>query len=357
MAYSSTAMPKALLLYTGPSSDNVYVDYPTYTNNDLDQLFLATKEFVICTGNVCYNYDISGNQIITSSLIEAITSADIQYANTLSNVKNDYHSMLNNIQYVCTLAANISNQIDLADKIIDRDSNAVIWFSFPHIPFEACAQHYTTPFTAMVNNIKSQIGTTRWNNNIRGFYWGTEQVNAYYTKFDASSVNYAFNNRHVKLMKDMSDLIHGYGKQFMWIPYLTTDTSTSPAYSIIRTGYVANKTNIFNYVLVQPGYYSHAEKLAQLNLAKTCAQNNKLYNNSGGVTGGTKTSSTKIGVEMEIDSNITGTNWQGYNDRYYEYTLRFNPLKTNIPVCYYAGDKNSTMNSTVKGYITTFYNY
>lgn len=350
-------MPKALLLYTGPKNNAGTVLYPSYSNADLDALLLATKEFILCSGNVCYNYYNNGTPIITNSKIDAIEGTDVQYANTVASIRSDYTTMLANNQYNCSLEQDITYQVTLANQIISRNSNAVIWFSFPHIAFEACAQHYTTPFTTMFTSIKNQIGTTKWNNNVRGFYWGTEQVNSYYTKFDASATSTSFNNRHVQLMKSMSDLVHNNGKQFMWIPYLTTDTSTSPAYSIIRTGYIANKTNIFNYVLLQPGYYFHAEKLAQLNLAKTCAQNNKVYNNSGTVTGGSKTSSTKIGVEMEIDSQIAGANWQGYNDRYYEYTLRFNPLKTSIPVCYYADDRDSTMNTTVKGYITTFYNY
>ena len=85
--------------------------------------------------------------------------------------------------------------------------------------------------------------------------------------------------------------------------------------------------------------------------------NNKFYNNSGGVVGGTKTSSTKIGAEMEIDSKIAGSDWKGYNDRYYEYTLRFKPLRGSTPFAFYAGDRDSLMNNTVLNYVTAFLNY
>lgn len=159
-------------------------------------------------------------------------------------------------------------------------------------------------------------------------------------------------------MADIGNLVHNNNKQFMWIPYNTKDTETSSLYTFIRAGYVANKTNIFDYVTIQPGYYQNSDMSNQLNYVKKSAQDNKFYNNSGGVVGGTKTSSTKIGAEMEIDSKIAGgSNWQGYNDRYYEYTVRFKPLRGSTPFTFYAGDRDSLMNSTVLYYVTDFLNY
>lgn len=193
--------------------------------------------------------------------------------------------------------------------------------------------------------------------NVRGFYWGTEAVTSYYTKFDEGAAGNYYNNRMIQLMADIGNLVHNNNKQFMWIPYNTKDTQTSSLYTFIRAGYVANKTNIFDYVIIQPGYYQNSDMLNQLDYVKKSAQNNKFYNNSGGVVGGTKTSSTKIGAEMEIDSKIAGSDWKGYNDRYYEYTLRFKPLRGSTPFAFYAGDRDSLMNNTVLNYVTAFLNY
>lgn len=361
-AYSSSEMPNALLLYVGTNSNHFWDPYPAFSNNDLDKILDATQEFVIINSNATYNYyqkNGTTTQIVSNSSINAIQSSDIQFPNTLANIKEDYLGLLSSAGSYpsVTLDKSVSAQVELAKQIISREPNATIWFSFPTVTFQACAQHYKEPFTYMFNQIKSQIGTTAWNKNVRGFYWGTEAVTSYYTKFDEGAPGNYYNNRMIQLMADIGNLVHN-NKQFMWIPYNTKDTETSSLYTFIRAGYVANKTNIFDYVTIQPGYYQNSDMSNQLNYVKKSAQDNKFYNNSGGVVGGTKTSSTKIGAEMEIDSKIAGgSNWQGYNDRYYEYTVRFKPLRGSTPFTFYAGDRDSLMNSTVLYYVTDFLNY
>ena len=356
-------MPNALLLYVGTNSNHFWDPYPAFSNNDLDKILDATQEFVIINSNATYNYyqkNGTTTQIVSNSSINAIQSSDIQFPNTLANIKEDYLGLLSSAGSYpsVTLDKSVSAQVELAKQIISREPNATIWFSFPTVTFQACAQHYKEPFTYMFNQIKSQIGTTAWNKNVRGFYWGTEAVTSYYTKFDEGAPGNYYNNRMIQLMADIGNLVHNNNKQFMWIPYNTKDTETSSLYTFIRAGYVANKTNIFDYVTIQPGYYQNSDMSNQLNYVKKSAQDNKFYNNSGGVVGGTKTSSTKIGAEMEIDSKIAGgSNWQGYNDRYYEYTVRFKPLRGSTPFTFYAGDRDSLMNSTVLYYVTDFLNY
>ena len=362
-AYSSSEMPNALLLYVGTNSNHFWDPYPAFSNNDLDKILDATQEFVIINSNATYNYyqkNGTTTQIVSNSSINAIQSSDIQFPNTLANIKEDYLGLLSSAGSYpsVTLDKSVSAQVELAKQIISREPNATIWFSFPTVTFQACAQHYKEPFTYMFNQIKSQIGTTAWNKNVRGFYWGTEAVTSYYTKFDEGAPGNYYNNRMIQLMADIGNLVHNNNKQFMWIPYNTKDTETSSLYTFIRAGYVANKTNIFDYVTIQPGYYQNSDMSNQLNYVKKSAQDNKFYNNSGCVVGGTKTSSTKIGAEMEIDSKIAGgSNWQGYNDRYYEYTVRFKPLRGSTPFTFYAGDRDSLMNSTVLYYVTDFLNY
>ncbi len=362
--YSMTAMPKTILLYTGMFGSG---NYATYTTSDIDKLLQATNEFTLCNGGTVYNYYNNGNvstPIITSNVINNIQANDVQFANKLANIKADYQELLSKWNDPNrTLEKAADAQIELAKNIVSRNSNAVIWFSFPHAPASACAQHYKVPFTQFFTRLKEKVGSAIWNNNVRGFYWGTEHVEAYYTKFDASSPSTNYNNRMIELMAAMSSLVKKAGKQFMWMPYTTNEPDNSTAYTFIRAGYVANRTNIFDYVLLQPGYYQKPEKDFRLNSVKTCVQDNKVYDRHGGVIGGSKTSSTKIGVDMEIDDKIAGVNcpagttWWDYSARYYEYTLRFDPLKSKIPISYYAGERNSLMNPTVYNYVKTFLTY
>lgn len=51
VAYSSSEMPNALLLFVGTNSSYSWSPYPSYSNNDLDKILDATKEFVIINSN------------------------------------------------------------------------------------------------------------------------------------------------------------------------------------------------------------------------------------------------------------------------------------------------------------------
>lgn len=357
----STSYPEAIQLYVGTTQDGYWSSYASYSSNDINNLLSASNEFVINSGNATYNYynpNGSTKKIISTSDIDNIQASDIAYPNKLDSIKNEYKNKLNNFSSSVTLNKLVDAEVALANSIINEDSNATIWFSFPHIYFASCATSYEDALTWYVDELKSSIGTSKWNNNVRGFYWGTEAVGQYYTAFNTSSPSTYYDNQMIQLMAEMGSYIgnsaQGY-KEFLWMPYTPSDSEVgniNTTYSYIRGGYVANKTNIFDYVLLQPGYYFHSYKYTALGKVLSSVQNNKVYNLSGSVIGGSKTSNTRIGVVMEIDSNIAGSN-SGYNDRYYEYTIRFDDSQ---PVCFYAGDRNSTMNSTVFYYVNNFLN-
>jgi len=107
-----------------------------------------------------------------------------------------------------------------------------------------------------------------------------------------------------------------------------------------RNGYVVNKTTIFNYVMMQPGYYFQGTTLSYNNLGiiKNSALQNKLYDRNVSVIGGSRvTGAAKIGYKMEINSNVEQ---QTYNDRYWEYINQFSALKS-YPCVFYAGNRDS----------------
>lgn len=56
VAYSSSEMPNALLLFVGTNSSYSWSPYPSYSNNDLDKILDATKEFVIINSNATYKH-------------------------------------------------------------------------------------------------------------------------------------------------------------------------------------------------------------------------------------------------------------------------------------------------------------
>lgn len=97
-------------------------------------------------------------------------------------------------------------------------------------------------------------------------------------------------------------------------------------------------------------FYSKNSNYNNLGLIKKSVLNNKLYNRSNAVIGSSKSGTTTIGYEMEIDSLITQ---QTYNDRYWEYTNQYSTLKA-YPCVFYAGDRNSIC-GTDSGATTCFY--
>lgn len=360
--YSTSSFPRTLLLYVGTTKPSSWSVYPAYTSSDISKLVAMNNDFTIVSSNTMYNYYNKNGvptEIVSNATINNIQASDIQYADQLDQVKSDYRSLKTTYSpsSSVTLDKLAEAEAALAKQLVNASPNVTLWLSFPVVHFAACADAYKEPFTYFISLLKTKLGNSIWNNNVRGFYWGTEEVGQYYTKFNENSPSQYYNNVHIELMADMSNLIDSYGKQFIWMPFMRTDSGTTTAYSFIRAGYVANKTNIFDYVLLQPGYYQHSDMYNQLIYARNSARDNKVYNNSGAVIGGSKTSSTKIGFVMEIDSKIDGTNWKEYNDRYWEYTDKLTPLRNSCPVSFYASDRDSLMNSVVFNYVSTFFDY
>lgn len=356
----STSLPKGIQLYTGWRNNDISSPYEAYTNQDILSLSAFTTDFVINSGTSRFSYYNSTTPIVTFAEINAIPLSDtnVGSAANLASLKTQYINYLNATSPSINLVAQANQEVALAVQIIQQVPNATIWFCFPQIYYHPLSLNYQTPFTNYAAYLKSSLdaySTSYWTNNIRGFYYATEEIGSYSTAFDVGLSN--FGNKQVALMSALSTLVRTtYGKQFLWMPYMGTDTGTSVTSSnFMRVGYVANKTSIFNYVLLQPNYYfdANADPIP-LRRVQTSAINNKVYNYAGNVIGSTKTGTSTIGVVMEIDSNVTSFD---YNARYYEYTLKYGSIKSTVPIIFYAGARNSTMNSSVFYYVSTFLNY
>lgn len=371
----STGMPQGIQLFAGPRSPygDSTATYETYTNSDITKLLSASNEFVINCINGPFNYDIDGKQIISESTINNMDTSYIFSGADLDSLIDSYSGILakytGRASTICNLKVLADAQVELAERIIDADSSATIWFSFPFIGFYPCALEYEEPFTDYANYIKSQMSTSDWNQNVRGFYWATEEI-GWSATFTSSSAN-NFGNPHVMLMDAMSDLVKGsYGKEFLWMPYMEMIPGVGLDKNDVRVGYVANRSTIFDYILLQPGYYFHGnEKLECLRRATACATNNKVYFYSASssytnsnVVGGSKVSgAADIGVVMEISDTIVYGDKDHpasfYNDNYYECTVKFNPIKSKVPIIFYGGARDSLMQTTVYNYINNFLDY
>lgn len=369
----STSMPQGIQLFVGPR--NAYggtTTYEEYTDADIEKLVGACSEFIMNCINGPINYDINGNAIITTSILNNMNESYVFSGTNKNTLVDTYSDMLSNYssnaKTYCNLKVLADAQIELAKRLIAEDSSVSIWFCFPFIAYFPCALEYVDPFTEYANYIKSEMTSSKWRNNVRGFYWSTESI-GWSAAFTSSASN-NFGNPHVMLMDAMGDLVKGtYGKEFMWMPYTTTTAGVGLDKNDVRMGYVANKTTIFDYILLQPGYYWDTGKLECLRRVTASATNNKVYfynsnysYTSSNVVGGSKVSgAADIGVVMEISNEIVnGSSSHAasfYNDTYYEYTLKYNSLKTSIPIVFYAGAEPSLMQTTVFNYVKSFLNY
>ena len=192
-----------------------------------------------------------------------------------------------------------------------------------------------------------QISIDKYTSNIVGIYMNQESV--------YGTVNYSslLTNSEIKLMNDLSYRVHAnLGKKFLWIPYY--GFGTNAATIIKNIGYVANTTNIYDYVVIQPHYYFDSSVYSNLNGVYQSVQKQSVTYRDGVVVV-PKTSSTVIGVEMEINNAITySPPDQSYLGRYNEYVSTFGGFLGSYPFAYYwDGSLYGTL--TNPGYLNNFY--
>lgn len=265
------------------------------------------------------------------------------------------------------LAEDIKNCIN---EVLAVKPNAKIWVSVPPVENSADAAFdytniYYTKFQTYLTTLKSKIGTTIWTNNVVGVYFTTEAVSC--DIYPASPTS----NKMVKLMNDLSYYIRtGLSKKFLWAPFLG-DTVNSSGY-IKKLATVTNRTNIFDYVLLQPTYYFNSNYPTNLDAVYNSLVNQEVRDSKNnaleyyGVTlSRTSNATAQIGVQMEIDRNYSTDS--GKNIRYdnsgnpsapnapANYVKRFNTIKSKYPISFYCGDASGL--NVVYNKINDFYNW
>jgi SH3 domain protein len=401
--------PKSVLLYVGQYTGAQ--KYPEFTDSDINVLLkdgINTKDFIITDGGPGYNHYMENGvrkELVTAAAIENL-NINITESNAtgLLQIKEDYRvAYRRKVDATYTINDYVEPALALAKKMIAKDPEVQLWFSFPWMEIHALSENYVEPYKKHIYAaIKSKMSIKEWNRNVRGFYVGTEGVTGWYTKFNESNTT-NFDNAVVKAMKAYSDLVHSEGKEMIWIPYYGASDGSNP----LRVGNIANKTNIFDYIIIQPGKYftdsryvnkktkELGEKEVALykdnisHISKSFKAPYAVYTPKNVIAGGSKTSNTRIGMEMELDANLivqssyldtVWTNWfaaDGNNPRntlwstrkifaeqkkawYYEYETATNAYKANIPTVYYAGERNEmfrTNNSGQKEVLNIIKNY
>ncbi|MDP4184823.1 MAG: DUF4855 domain-containing protein, partial [Bacteroidota bacterium] len=220
--------------------------------------------------------------------------------------------------------------IDAINQFVMRRSTAKIWIGTPGDTSRnfSIAGVSIDPFMNYINYIRDQIGASKWANNIRGIYMNQESV------YGTVDYNNIMGNPTIKLMSDLSKRVHKtLKKEFLWIPYY--GYGSDPNTIIKNIGYVADQTNIFDYVVIQPHYYFDGSVRTNVEGVYYCVKNqNVSYRDGQPVV--TKKSKTAIGPEMELDWHIVSpNNYKDQLSRYLDYVSKYIEFKSTVPVVFY----------------------
>ncbi len=335
-APSSTQVSKGVLLYVGSKWNSNTINYYTPTDSELRKLLSVTDEIILIPISTYNRYtDANGQekQVITQDLINNMTGDMVGNANLLNTIKSEYTNaaapiMRSNLH----IDEYIEDATDLAERLVAINPDVRLWYSVPaNGNLHALTDMFSDSWISLVDGVKEAVSEDMWNKNIQGFYYATEDIVTanMYTKFDTTKPDQNFNNPVVSSMKKVSDKVHSYNKNFMWIPYGHVTVS-----SYTNLGYVANLTNIFDTIIIQPGYFWHVDRKIGVEVIKNSVEQQAVLDTNGNIIGGKKTSDTVIGWEMEIDQNyLLGGS---YVTRYNTYVDTFKDFVGQYPTVYYA---------------------
>jgi len=361
------SLPQALLLYVGPGQ-------PKFTDKDIRKMLIDdpinTKEFVITENGAQYNTYINSEgrlaDIVTPEKINALTLDKIDSTGKLDLIKSDYLDFYKNAERKNSLDYFSDEAVDLALRLIKTDSSVKIYIAIPSVDFHALTDEYIEPVKEkLMKGIKEKldkVDPNYWKKNIEGFYFSTEGIPYYYSWFKPDKT-IDFNNPIVKTMSSLSNEIHQvYNKKFIWIPYYGGSLDMEEYYNkdpLVRIGYIANRTDIFDYVILQASYYFYSDS-KNIPFVEASVENNVVLDTEQGIIGGIKSSKTIIGPEMEIDKNIAPVSGKegdtkAYQERYQEYVKAFKETKPKYPVAFYAGSRDDIFNEAVYNAVKSFF--
>ena len=375
---------KFLLMFTGPNGFNQV--YPQYSDTLLKTIITTynATDYVITTASRFNFTKPDKDTILRWDWIEE-NVPDSCYGTTnsddLDKIKGQMQASIDaanaapssyNLQAYTTAAVNLAERMINIGK--QNGKTVKVWFGFPQLLDQcyAAASAYNYYYDVYVYNpIKTAMENKKMWDDVEGFYYGQEDLSPWYTKFTFSTtstaINNCFDNPIVKNMKCLADIVkksENGSKKMLWIPYYRDVADQYGDTQIgTRLGYMVNRTNIFNYVILQPSYYFDPDvKATNVTLVKNCVTANKILNKNGSVISGSKTSSTEIGDEMECEKTIsTGDDdWTAaqYQSRYNAYVNAFGQFILTSPhiMAFYCGTAADLESTKVVNCVKNFFN-
>lgn len=348
---------KIPLLYVGPG-------YTVFTQQQCNQLITQSgaTEFLLTTA-FAFNYCRSNDYILTQSYIDEYVYDSYFGTTSASDIQTIRKQMSEAIKAanaydstVWNYTTYIDNAVIVAQRLINADSSCKIWIGLPPmlVNCTTAAMRYNYYYhDYIVNLFKTKMTNLGLWGNVEGFYYGQEDLPQWYTKFNVNASNNYFDNVVVQNMEYMSGVVRGLGKKFIWIPYYRDNGSEIST----RLGYIINKRNFFDFAILQPSYYFDSSVGSDnVMLISNCINQQKCLSANGAVIGTTKTSSTEIGGEMEID--INAKNNSSYLNRYNTYVSNFSTYITGTnkrPIAFYADAPGVLMDSEIFGKVKNFF--
>ena len=346
---------KTLFIYAGYRYETTDAKYVEYSDEDLQKLKdIGVTEVCIAYGTPVVSYTPEGatepQMIVTEEDVNNMSPELLGPDKTesdISNLKTIYAERARGLDSGLTIESYADFALELMERLIALDPEIKIWYSFPDISIPILSQMYIEPFLQYYEMMKSGTGEEIWNNNIQGFYWCREDIpTGSYDNFDTENL-VDFDNEMVKAMKACADAVHDDGKLTFWCPYYRPTASVG-----MPIGFIANLTDIFDYVILQPNHVFNDGLENNIEIIKESTLQNSVLNQSMVAYGGEKKSSTMVGPEIEMQAeDINGTNGEEILSRYQDYVDAYSDMVGEYPMAFYCGSRPSLMDDRVLGFL------
>lgn len=250
-----------------------------------------------------YNYTDAQLQGLGGATEFVVTSGNFQNYFSATGEPDSYY-----------LQVYVDRAVKLANRLYTMYGKQV-WIGTPMVGLENVVPHTSTAYaevarrmTYFVDNVMTAFGgEATFKARVKGFYMSVEEV---YGTFSSISTH-----PQVSMFQTVSNYVARFGMKMMWSPWWSTRNLENAAQ-------VIHRTNIFDYVFIQPGYYFKDESLnfkANCEAIRTAIQTQKLcYQNKLQIVPNAQITCTKakIGCQMEIDSKCVA---EPYRSRYQHY--------------------------------------
>lgn len=197
------------------------------------------------------------------------------------------------------------------------------------------------------------LGEDLWFKKGKGFYFRTETILPIQEQISKTSPT---NNPMVQLLNDLAYVIRNqYDREFIWAPYYGYgDFATNINHNL---GVIANRTNIFDKICIQPQYYFQGSKYKKnVDRVYQSMIDQEVVDEDGvPVAGGRKSSATAaIGVTMEGDDYFNGS----MSSEFDYYINKFSRLMGPDHVfAFYAGETYNVARMPISDAINDFYEW